>query len=607
MTIDDLLVGSAAYFFGRRAKISKASIDGLFTKLRELAAEPGQNHFRVNRAVVGKTNYSAISFAYKRVPSFVRPAADIRDIVHGFMLVVEKGDYLAVVKSGFEIPSSFKTKYLRPVGRARVESAVATTNAKFEQLAVRSMSGSKQTLRSKSVEAEDLENAMPLGSASRYVANRFRVRRDDGHFAATPSTGRIAKRSDKAGYEILIEWAEEVIDKLALEPGEVAPFIRNFARAVELESVAADLKPIVVAIDVPSLTEQLFGDTPTISFVTIADEQEVPFDKAATDAVLQALDESFPILTNKQGVHVRDVDNARNIGTLKLGKGRIALSKLDIEPIQGVLVKSIGADAGGDGELKPLRRHIDNENLFLILFADPALAYVNGELFRDEVMLSGGAEFMRHIIGNAALTNANSEKGKFTNTATQFSAQSVFRILIDELSGDDDVLICDDLGDEWADFIGLDTDEHRPSITFYHAKHGPLSLGASPFHVSISQAEKNLGRMSLAPSTMAQKYQAWDATYNGPKVASAIPRIARGGDIAAIQSQVEAIRTAPAATKRAIIVTSSLSRAAVGETFAQIAAGARPSAHFVQLYWLLTSYFSACAELGTVGYVMCQP
>jgi hypothetical protein len=306
-------------------------------------------------------------------------------------------------------------------------------------------------------------------------------------------------------------------------------------------------------------------------------------------------------------MHVRDIGNANNIGALKFGKTRIALSKLDIEPIQGVLVKALGAEAGDDGELKPLRRYIDNDNLFLVLFGDPALAYVNGELFRDEAMLSGGTEFMRHIIGNAALTNANSEKGNFTNTATQFSAQSVFRILIDELTGDDDVLVCDDLGDEWADFIGLSTDERRPSITFYHAKHGQQSLGASPFHVSVSQAEKNLGRMSLAPTTMAQKYQAWDTTYNGPKVASAIPRIVRGGDIAAIQSHVEAVRTAPDVTKRAIIVTSSLSRAAVGETFAQIAAGAPPSAHFVQLYWLLTSYFSSCAELGAVGYVMCQP
>jgi hypothetical protein len=146
-----------------------------------------------------------------------------------------------------------------------------------------------------------------------------------------------------------------------------------------------------------------------------------------------------------------------------------------------------------------------------------------------------------------------------------------------------------------------------PSISFYHAKHGPLSLGASPFHVSVSQAEKNLGRLPLPPAAMEQKYLAWDQTYNGPNVATAIPRIVRGGEIAAVAAHVDAVRTSPEVRKRMVIVTSSLSRGAVEAAFAQIAAGNAPSAHFVQLYWLLTSYFSACAEVGAVGYVICQP
>jgi hypothetical protein len=55
------------------------------------------------------------------------------------------------------------------------------------------------------------------------------------------------------------------------------------------------------------------------------------------------------------------------------------------------------------------------------------------------------------------------------------------------------------------------------------------------------------------------------------------------------------------------IVTSSLSRAAVAAVFANAAQGVQPKPHFVQLYWLLMTYFSACAEVGVVGYVICQP
>jgi hypothetical protein len=59
--------------------------------------------------------------------------------------------------------------------------------------------------------------------------------------------------------------------------------------------------------------------------------------------------------------------------------------------------------------------------------------------------------------------------------------------------------------------------------------------------------------------------------------------------------------------RRVFIVTSSLSRASVATTFENAAAGIAPSAHFVQLYWLLMSYFSACNEVSVVGYVVCRP
>ncbi|MGH0255230.1 hypothetical protein NKY39_06520 [Sinorhizobium meliloti] len=608
MTIDDLLVGSAAYFFKRGARITKSAIRDLFSQVRESVAKPSNSLFRHERVNFGGATYSAICFSYQRTPAFVRTSTGIFDTIHGFLMIVEKDDFVAVIKSGLDLSSAFKGRHLKPVGRARVERAVATTEAKFEQVALRNMSASKQSLRAKVFEAADLENAMPLASASRFVTKRFRVRRDDGHVAATPSTGRIAKRADRGGYEVLIEWASDVIDQLGRDAGEVAAFIRGFARSVELEHLAADVGPTYLAIDVPELTDRLLGEEATIRFVVASDEDEVAvLDKAACENVLQQIELSYPLRNDGAKLHVRDVGDQNDIGMLKVGKHRIALSKLAYANIESISVERRDVEPGADAEAMSLRRYIDKQDLFLVLFSDPSLAYVNGELFRDEAILSGGAEFLRHIIGDAALVPANSEKGTPTAADEEFTPHSVFRILADSLAPDDNVLVCDDLGDEWADFIGLCTDPRRPSISFYHAKHGDLSLGASPFHVSVSQAEKNLGRLSLASAAMPQKYAAWNTTYNGPNVATAIQRVVRGGDIETIEAQVNTVRAAPELRKRMVIVTSSLSRAAVAQAFQQIAAGALPSAHFVQLYWLLTSYFSACAEVGAVGYIICQP
>lgn len=608
MTIDDLLTGSAAHFFQRGRRITKAAIHELFNQMRASVSQPGPVLFRHQRIGHGGAVYSAICFSYKRAPAFVRAEAGILDLIHGFLMIIEKDGFVAIIKAGLELTNTFKGRYLAPVGRSRVERAVATAEAKFEQVALRNMSSSKQTLRAKVLEAADLENAMPLASASRFVTRRFRVRRGDGHFAATPSTGRIAKRSDRAGYEMLIEWAGDVIDQLGRDAGEVAPFIHNFARSVELGQISGDIVLTHLAIDVPALTDRLLGEEPTIRLVLVADGGvRVVLSKDACETVLQAVDESFPLRIDGPNIHVRDPADEADIGLLKAGKHRIALAKLAVANIDKIEVERRDVDPGQDAEAMTLRRYIDKEDLFLVLLSDPSLAYVNGELFRDEAILGGGAEFLRHILTNSALIPADSEKGQPLAADTQFSANSVFRIVADSLTGDDDVLVCDDLGDEWADFIGLCTDSRRPSISFYHAKHGDLSLGASPFHVSVSQAEKNLGRLSLPATAMAQKYAAWNATYNGPNVRTAIPRIARGGDIAAIEAQVDRIRFAPELRKRMIIVTSSLSRTALEQAFGEAAAGGAPSAHFVQLYWLLTTYFSACAEVGAVGYVICQP
>jgi hypothetical protein len=58
--------------------------------------------------------------------------------------------------------------------------------------------------------------------------------------------------------------------------------------------------------------------------------------------------------------------------------------------------------------------------------------------------------------------------------------------------------------------------------------------------------------------------------------------------------------------RRVFIVTSLLSRRQVEERFIAIRGGEAPTPHFVQLYWLLMSYFSACTEVGAYPYVVCQ-
>lgn len=606
--IENLLIGWSAQFFARVRPFNDAAIESLFEALRASVKNPGACLFReVRRTHKGK-RYSAICFSYDRLPGFLVEGVGVSDRIHGYMLIVEYGELVAIHKSALELPATFKSEWLRRIGSANVERAVAKADAKFESMRLRLMSTSKQALRTKTLEADDLENAMPMASASRYVSQRYRVRRGSIRYTATPNTGRIAQSSDRSGYKAAVDWSIEVMTELALDAGEVASFIANFARPVDLTSLPAATTPTNLAIDVAELADRLFSEPPLIKLTEKkASGQFRELTVTESIELLQALDQEFVVEGARDALRVLDGPGGAPLGGLKWGKARIGLSTFSLTKADGIYVASADERSGGDQQIA-LKMYLDRENLFVVLFDDVNVAYVNGELFQDNVLRDGGASFLRHLIPEPALKNVSSEKGRFRTNQRKFSAASVFGQVESTIARDDDILICDDLGDEWADFIGLNTSGAPPMITFYHAKHGKLSLGAGAFHISVSQAEKNLGRLALPEAAMDIKFDGWEAEpYKNERKVTAIARLMRGGPRTDIEQHIARLRNSPEVVRRVSIVTSSLSKKAVEDSFTAIKNGNRPTAHFVQLYWLLASFFSACAEVGAAGYVICQP
>jgi hypothetical protein len=294
------------------------------------------------------------------------------------------------------------------------------------------------------------------------------------------------------------------------------------------------------------------------------------------------------------------------LGRMRLNKAHIALRNLTLPICAGVEVERSTQPLGGDPERIGLCAYLDRERHFIVLFDDVSLAYIDGELYQDGGLAQGSTQLLSYLKAEPSLANVTSEKGAFSVAHTVFDPDSTFGAVIAHVSQGDGVLVCDDLGDEWADFIGLDNAGSPKRITFYHAKHGALSLGASPFHISISQAIKNLGRMALPSDELVGKVAGWGQFYSNDGAVTQISRAVRRTQ-AALINEFNAARAAPDAIRRVMIVTSSLSRQQVEQALQAVAAGQRPSPYFVQLYWLLMTFFSACSEVNAHGYVVCQP
>jgi hypothetical protein len=599
--IDKLRITQSAYFYGRKAPITDQAIRTLFNKIRDDASSPSSPIVRVvQQPLSAEVNVSALALAYKRPVPFLVVGTGKVEIVYGFVLLVEHDEMVAVFKSGLDLSADFRKDHLEPIGRTRVEHAIARHDVVFEKLNLRNMSTSRLALRTKTLESHDLKNAVTAASASRFIPQGYRVRHAGRSMSATPSTGRIAARADKTGYQAAADWAVQVMELLADDKNLVSPFIRQFARALDLSQRGAG-RPTWFLVDTMGLADALFESDEKIRLVRQVKGVWKALSRAQTEAILADLDIPFDIFGDGPD-HELQMTGA-GVGHIRFNRSRIAFRTLERPLLAGVFVEEDSVPLGS--KPKELIRYLDGEDMFTVLFDDLALAYIDGSLYRDEGLTGGGSTFLQHLQGQAVLIDADDEKGKFAIGQTEFGPKSVFRLVVDTIATED-VLVCDDLGDEWADFIGVAT-VGPGAITFYHAKHGKRSLSASAFHEAVGQRIKNLGRMTLTADTMSSKYRGWEKVYRGKKVTSDIARIAKGGTRADIEEKISKVAARLDVARRAVIVTSSLSVEEVEGVFKAAKEGTPPKPHFVQLYWLLMGFFAACAEVGVVGYVYCQP
>ena len=602
--IDWLNFSKSANFYRKTGRLPKDAITQLFRDLRRNAESPSNNLFLHVKVRQGRSTWSALSFFYDREPAFFDGAPPrVREKICGFLLLVEHGDIVTIFKSNLELPSDFRSDHLQRIADDRVELAVARAGATFEQIRLRNMTSSRSMLRFKTLEADNLENVVtPLG-ASRYVPRGYRVRHNGDHYTATPSTGRIAMRSDRGNYRELVTWAGVITDMLTDLTAQPSDFIRTFARPMDLASLPDGTAPTHFSIDAAALSFDLFDTEEPLELVRSAANGLTILTRVETQDLLRILDREFTLVDNA-GIQIVDPESNDAVGEIRIGKTRISLRRFDLPELSDIRIRSVDHIPGEDDEGVVLKRYLDQQDLFTVIFNDVTIVYLEGSLFRDG-SLRDGSRFLSYFRASHELNDATSEKGTLLANQAVFEAGSLFRVIVDNVAVSDGSLACDDLGDEWADFIGVNRTAQPQTLSFYHAKHGDAQLGASPLHILISQAVKNLGRFTSTPEILAAKVATWNNTYNGDGGETAIPRLIRG-DAAAMELALNSAIASPDTIRRVLIVTSSLSLQLLRETFTNIHGGAAARPHFVQLYWLLMAYFSACTEVGAYPSVICR-
>lgn len=537
---------------------------------------------------VGGRQYqcSLLVYSYEKHAAFLEGLVETR---YGFALLVTRKCNVAVLAEGLSWRKGLLGKEVRELNYKEL-SAIAAQNADaVKRMNLKNLFPAPNAIESQTLEADHLESAFGHTSASRSMLRSMSATRQSGsRRSVTLSTGNVSESGGRQALTPVLAWIDEVFERAASDGGSQVglEFFQRFAIPMLVEDLPASVKPRALLLNLKSLMDAVGSSQVQIQVASEGDKRRV-LEARTCERVLRMLSRAMVV----DGSTVRIESTKTEVGVLVAKKRSFSfkLSKL----IRCWLVEGV--------DEKTPSQWLRTEGALQLVFTHPSYAYVHGTLFRDASYKALAFRLAQLIEEEPTLDECQSEKGHgdLTRNSTFFPRKSVFGVVESKLASGDIGLLLDDLGDEWADFIGVSTADK--ALRFYVAKHDKKSGGASPFQECVGQALKNLGRLRASPEMWKIKQERIVSKhYSLNKVNTKIKRIRKQPAGKTIFDLLAEAAGSPFYKREMVLVVSFASRSRMVAEFRKIEAGEQPNSHCAQLLWILGGFMTACADAGVV-------
>jgi len=581
----------SARFFSAKSKAKKSVIKALLDDLgkRSDYAQEGNTTLRRKVSTLhGDAYVSAGVYMITQEPPFLS-GSGVTETRGAFLMLVELDDYVATFARNVGDVRSILPSGYKEASHKAITRLFASTSTQYEQIRLRSMGISRAAIRARSLEAVDLRGLLSGIIARRSIPSTLRYSSSGKTYSVVPSVARFREHRSRAGYQDLVEWAAGVISDLPTANNRAVAFLRAFPVPVELANKPNSVVPTGLLLHLQSLETQVANGG--VEFMLGAKAA------TATTAPDQGLILEF-LMTMRPVADVKSDEvlyGGVAVGRLVAHKLRYgikfpALKTLFLKEVASGKMRSFGGWLGGQ------------QQSFSVTFNDPEYGYFGGRLFRDNGVAAGGELALQTLETDWPVDPCTSEKGLLANSSG-YSPTSLFGVTEQEAGKTSTYLICDDSGDEWADYVAINDHSGSRTLRFYHCKHRDDSLSASALHEVVSQALKNLGRLFPPKSEVARKCVSWNKTFNN------LPRI-NGAVLVPEQPTVSdafaAIAADPRTRRTVVLVVNFLSKAELTKAYNQIVQGTHVRPQVVQMIWLLSSFANACIDAGATPVVKCR-
>jgi len=599
--IENFIVNRNAYFYQKINTVSNYAITNLF---REASAEKDGNYLvkiiNEEKVIDGKNcKVSICLFKLKKEPTFLaEPLSEVKESTHGYVIVFDYSSSLVMFRKNASGTEKVLSSYLRRIDYNIISRAFVDDQTAFEKFNTSNMNTADNAIRNSSVEAVNLKNIVNRFGASKKILNSMRIDNSGDRHSLSLNTARINYLGDKTGLNSAYRWCIQTID--TIEAYTVRPaYIDIFSTPIKFEDHIDSIEPTNVLFKFARLKDKF--DNGEIVSQHMYDDEENKIQVNVNSLIFSNFNllcdlgngstsygkRSFPV------VNSYDPDM-----TVVVGKRYIRINSPKFKEI--FLEDS-------EGNENHLQYYLNSFADFIVNFDDPEIVYTNRKLFRDHKLLSDIDGFMKVFEPSATIGNCTSEKGAFTSGQTRFESGSLFRFTEDQIANSDECLFCDDLGNEWADYIGINGDK----ITFYHAKHKEVGMSATNFQDVVGQALKNLGSFEPSDSDIEDKKSGWSQMYKGNNVRTSIPRFVRGpsNNIDLAVEKYKSANKAPNRRKEVVLVIDFISYNDLRNNLLMLKAGQSFTRRkeTLQILWQISSLVANCVELGVNIRITCVP
>jgi hypothetical protein len=565
-----------------RATLSARRINATFAKVRsELGARTIHSAIR-ERDRTSRVVWSLwIGRFDKPVPWLI--AERFKETRYAFLLLLEQNGFVAALGSNIGDAAEFVSD--DRVSYQKLLALHSGPDTEIESLSTRSLRAARVGVMRSTQSGRHLEQSLSRVGANQAAPFQVALRQADQAWRISPGSGRITVSGARATIPDLCAWFATTCQDIerASEPSD---FIKAFAHPIALTDLPTDIVPNALQLDSSVVDDLLELGATFRRNDTIMTDAEI-------EALRQLIRELWLVETPQTRSDIAAQTWRLKVDDVEMGKLVIRSTKISLLSDHLTEVHVVNED----GTPETLN-HVFNagSQQLRITFSDASYGYAAGQLFRDHRLLASRGALLEVLSGRLP-PSASVEKSEAID---RFDPDSLFGFVVDHASANDQYLVCDDMGAEWADFIGVSTSQHQ--ITFYHCKGGRVDVGASGLHEAVSQAAKNLGYLTASTPELESRSAKWAGDWKE----TPIPRLQRGAAVADFATAFAKAVAAPQATRRVTLVTSSLSKAAVTRAFDDIDIHS-PRPEVFHVLWLLSVFVDQCRSIGAVPEIVCRP